>query len=407
MSTYISEKIQEIRNDFPLLRRENPIIYLDNACATLKPESVILAMDQYNREFPTCGGRSMNRLGERVTKAVENVRKTVADFINAKSEAEIIFVRNTTEGINMIARTLDLNPGDVVLTSDKEHNSNLVPWQLLSQHIGVEHRVCRTNVDGTFDFDAYKKALSVGNVKLVAIGHVSNLDGVSIPVKSVIDEAHHFGALVMLDAAQSVPHDKIDVQDLNVDMLVFSGHKMCGPSGTGVVYVKKNIFSRMKPFIVGGSTVAKTTYDSFEILSAPAAYEGGTQDYAGIIGLGEAVRYVEKVGIENISEYVNELNHYATSQILELTDIKILGPDASKRSGILSFFIEGVDIHQVAIALDSGKNVMVRSGQHCVHSWFNDRKILGSVRLSFYFYNNMSDVDDCIAGLKQIIAVYK
>ena len=403
MSQLVSERV---RHDFPLLQSERPLVYFDNACATLKPEPVLQAMDEYNREYPTCGGRSINRLGERVTRAVANARIAVARFLNAAQPEEILFVRNTTEGINLLARGLDLQPGDVVLTTDKEHNSNLVPWQLLAQQRGVVHTVVRTHADGTFDMAAYQAALASGKVRLVAMGQVSNLDGVAIPAEHVIEAAHAAGALVLLDAAQAAPHHHLDVQALDVDMLVFSGHKLCGPSGTGVVYVRHQLLEQLQPFIVGGSTVSATTYDGFTLLPARERFEGGTQDYAGIIGLGAAIAYVTDVGLANISAHEHALNRYATERMSQLTGVQIIGPDAAQRSGILSFTIDGVDIHQIALALDNGSDVLVRSGQHCVHSWFTDRGLYGSVRLSFYFYNTTHEIDQCINGLEQIIAVY-
>ena len=396
-----------IRQDFPLFQNDDSLVYFDNACATLKPESVLQAMDTYNREFPTCGGRSINRLGERVTKAVQSAQSTVAKFINAKQAEEIVFLRNTSEGLNLLARTLDLSTGDIVLTSDKEHNSNLVPWQLAAERSGAIHKIVRTKEDGQFDMHSYETALKEGGVKAVALGQVSNLDGVVIPAEEVITLAHEYGALVVLDAAQAAPHQVIDVQALDVDFLVFSGHKLCGPSGTGVLYGKHALLEELAPFLVGGSTVSATTYEGYELLPTPEKFEAGTQDYAGIIGLEAAVKYVEQIGREEISRHGHKLNAYATEQLQKLPDLHIIGPsDPALRSGILSFYIDGIDIHQIALALDSGSGVQVRSGQHCVHSWFTDRGIFGSVRLSFYIYNTTEEIDRCVEGLEKIQAVY-
>ena len=399
--------MEQYRRDFPLYTQSDELVYFDNACATLKPESVLAAMDTYNREFPTCGGRSINRLGERVTRAVATARARVATFIKAGSPDEILFVRNTTEGINLIAHSWPLQPGEVVLTTDKEHNSNLVPWQLAAARSGATHRVVTTNPDGTFDLAAYEAALADGNVALVAMGQVSNLDGVAIPAKEVVRLAHQYGARVVLDAAQAAPHRVIDVQDLDVDILVFSGHKLCGPSGTGVVYAKRSILDTLPPFIAGGSTVSGTTYTTHELLPAPEKFEGGTQDYAGIIGVAAAIEYITQVGLPAIAEHEQMLNAYATERVRELPGVHIIGPeDATQRSGILSFYIDTIDIHQIAIALDQVAGVQVRSGQHCVHSWFADRGIFGSVRLSFYLYNTTEEIDRCVDGLRKIIAVY-
>ncbi len=399
---------ENLRTDFPLLQKEQPLIYFDNACATLKPEAVLRAMDEYNREYPTCGGRSVNRLGEWVTKTVHESRTKVADFIGARMTEEILFVRNTTEGINLLAYTLPLEAGDVILTTDKEHNSNLVPWQRASARAGAIHKVVRSNPDGTFNLDTYEQALKEGNVKVVAFGMVSNLDGVAIPAREVVALAHYYNATVVLDAAQAAPHQVMNVTELDVDYLVFSGHKLCGPSGTGVVYGKLGLLEHLPPFITGGSTVGASTYDSHTLLSSPEKFEGGTQDYAGIIGLGAAVTYLEAIGLDHIQAHEATLNHYATEQIKQLPMVTVLGPEAAtKRSGILSFTIDNIDIHQIAITLDRSANVAVRSGQHCVHSWFADRGLTGSVRFSFYLYNTKAEIDAAIAALTKIIAVYR
>ena len=396
------------RSDFPLLTAAKPVIYFDNACATLKPESILAAMDEYNRSYPTCGGRSLNHLGEWVTDAVAKARQTVATFINAAAAEEIIFVRNTTEGINLLAHSYPLETGDVILTSDKEHNSNLVPWQLAAARTGAVHKVVRTQADGTFDMAAYQAALAAGGVKLVALGLTSNLDGVSIPAQAVVAAAHAAGATVVLDAAQAAPHQLLDVQALGADFVVFSGHKLCGPSGTGVLYGQADKLAHLRPFITGGSTVSATTYTTHDWLPLPARFEGGTQDYAGIIGLGAAMEYLDIIGLPAIAEHEQALNQYATSRLIDLPGVKILGPaEAASRGGILSFMVEGIDMHQIALTLDSSANVAVRSGQHCVHSWFADRGWPGSVRWSFYLYNTTDEIDVAVASLSDIIKVYR
>jgi len=395
------------RQDFPLLQTAKPLIYFDNACATLKPESVLQAMDTYNREFPTCGGRSVNRLGSRVTKAVQAARKVAARFVNAAHEDEIVFLRNTTEGINLLAHSLSLSEGDIILTTDKEHNSNLVPWQLAAKRTNAKHQVVRTQDDGTFSIDVYRAALASGSVKVVAMGMTSNLDGVSIPAQEVVSLAHEYGAVVVLDAAQAAPHQLLDVQKLEADFVVFSGHKLCGPSGTGVLYGTRAAWTTLQPFLVGGSTVSSTTYTEYELLQVPERFEAGLQDYAGIIGLAAAMEYVDLVGRDEIARHEHKLNAYATAQLEQLSGVTILGPtDPAERGGIVSFYIPTIDMHQIAITLDTASSVLVRSGQHCVHSWFHDRDIVGSVRLSFYLYNTTDEIDVCMAGLEKVIAVY-
>lgn len=397
---------EKIKNDFPLLGNQiggKKIIYFDSACMSLKPRQVVEAMNQYYFEFPACAGRSSHRLGELVTKKVKEARQAIAKFINA-DEQEIVFTRNTTEAINLLANSLDLKNGDVVLSTDREHNSNLIPWQILAKKKGIRHEIVRSGGDGVFDLKKYKKL--VKGAKLVALVHTSNLDGTTIPAKEIIKIAHDNGALVFLDAAQSAPHQKLDVKDLDVDFLAFSGHKMLGPTGTGVFYGKYNLLQKLEPFLVGGDTVEYSTYDDHRMLQAPAKFEAGLQDYAGIIGFGEAVKYLEQVGFDNIREQELKLNRYMTEEISKFTKVKIIGSsDSDLRSGIISFYIDGVDMHQVAIMLDEMSGVMIRSGQHCVHSWFNDRKIKNSARASLYFYNTMAETEEFIGSLNKIMKI--
>ncbi|MFH1254934.1 MAG: cysteine desulfurase [bacterium] len=398
--------LEKIKKDFPLLNNQvstKLIVYFDNACMSLKPKQVVGAMNEYYFEYPACAGRSSHKLGELVTKKVKEARQIVANFINA-NEQEIVFTRNTTEGINLLARSLDLKNGDLVLATDKEHNSNLVPWQVLVKKKGIRHEIVRSNDDGSFNLEKYKEL--VKETKLVSMVHTSNLDGTTIPAKEIIKIAHENGALVFLDAAQSTPHKKIDVKDLGVDFLAFSGHKMLGPTGTGILYGKQNLLKKLEPFMVGGDTVEYSTYTDHKTLKAPEKFEAGLQDYAGIIGLGEAVKYLEDIGFDNIREQELKLNRYITEGINKLPGIKIIGPnDPALRSGIISFYIDGMDMHQTALMLDEMSNVMIRSGQHCVHSWFNDKKIKNSARVSLYFYNTMEEAKIFVETLNKIIKI--
>ncbi|MDP2736875.1 MAG: aminotransferase class V-fold PLP-dependent enzyme, partial [bacterium] len=347
--------LEKIRQDFPLFQKNingKPPVYFDNACMSLKPLPVIEAMNKYYYDYPACAGRSGHKLGDMVTKKVAEARIKMAQFINAKHVEEIIFTRNTTEGINLIAHTLKFNKGDIILTTDKEHNSNLIPWQVLAKKIGVIHKVVPSKSDNTFDLEKFESLMSA-KVKLVAMGQTSNLDGVSIPAKQIIKIAHSHGALVLLDAAQAAPHKKIDVADLDVDFLAFSGHKMLGPTGTGVLYGKKQLLENLEPFLTGGDTVEFSTYTDHKLLPIPEKFEAGLQDYAGIIGLGAAAEYLQNIGYENIAEQELKLNKYLTEEILKIPKVKIIGPaDPALRSGIVSFYIDGIDSHQIAILLD-------------------------------------------------------
>lgn len=396
-----------IRADFKILdksnNKKNPI-YFDNASMSLKPRSVVDAMNDYYFNHPTAAGRSSYKLAEITANKIKDVRRLVSNFINARNESEVIFIRNTTEAINLIAHSLKLEAGDIVLTSDKEHNSNLIPWQLLVEKKGIQHKIVGFKDDGTFDLEAYKEL--VKGVKLVAMVHTSNLDGTTIPAKEIIEIAHANAALVLLDAAQSAPHQKIDVRDLDVDFLAFSGHKMLGPTGTGVLYGKYSLLEKLEPFMVGGGTVEYSTYTDYKMLKAPEKFEAGLQDYAGIIGLGEAIKYLEAVGLDNIKAQELKINTYITQEISKLSKIKIIGPlDASLRSGIISFYVEGEDMHQFASLLDEMSSIMIRSGQHCVHSWFNDKKIKNSARISLYFYNTMEEAEILVSSLIKIMKI--
>ncbi len=395
--------ITKIRHDFPVLSEKG--VYFDNACQSLRPQSVIDAVTEYYREYSACAGRSNHHLAAKVTQKCDDARARVAKFLRAKRKEEIVFTRNTTEGINLVANTLNLKEGDVVLTSDKEHNSNLVPWQMLHNKAGIIHRIVRSRDDNTFDLDAYTQALGNG-VKLVSLGMTSNLDGVTIPADEIVRLAHQHGALVLFDAAQAVPHQVIGVQKLDVDFLAFSGHKILGPSGTGVLYGKYKLLETLSPFLVGGDTVSSSTYESCEFLPPPEKFEAGLQDYAGIIGLGEAVSYLESVGIAEIQKQEYALNSYITEELQKIPNLVILGPsDPKERSGIISFYIPGIDHHQIALMLDSSSKIMVRSGQHCVHSWFADRKIPGSVRASVYFYNTLEEAELFVKELRKVISI--
>ncbi len=398
--------IDKIRADFNILKGGNGLasIYLDSACMSLKPKAVIDAMDDYYLNYPACAGRSSHKLGDKVTKKIKETRQIIAKFINANNENEIIFTRNTTEGINLLANSFGFKKGDIILISDKEHNSNLVPWLLLRDRVGIVVKIIPSNEDGTFNLDNLHSLIS--GVKLVSIAHTSNLDGFTNPVKEIIEIAHKNNALVFLDAAQSIPHIKIDVKDLDVDFLAFSGHKMLGPTGTGVFYGKYKLLEKLEPFMVGGDTVLSSTYDNYEMLKAPDKFEAGLQDYAGIIGLGEAVKYLSQFNFNDIKEHELKLNTYITEELQKIPQIKIIGPrSAVDRSGIVNFYIENTDMHKFAIMLSEMANISIRSGQHCVHSWFNGKKIYNSARVSLYIYNTMEDAEAFITNLNKILKI--
>lgn len=402
--------VEKIRADFPALsqlRNKKPVHYLDSACMTLRPKQVIDKINEYYTQYPACAGRSYHSWGNRVTQEVEKAREIIQKFINAKKSQEIIFTKNATEAINLVAASYPLKQGDVVLTLDKEHNSNLLPWQVLTKK-GIIHEIVKTDDDNTFNMDTFGTVLKnkKGKVRFCAFGMTSNLDGVSIPAKEIIKRCHKEGIIVLLDAAQAIPHHKIDVCNLDADFIAFSGHKMCGPSGIGVLYGKKEQLDRLQPLNIGGETVIDTTYTSSTPEVLPHRLEGGLQHYSGIIGLGAACNYLSSIGHASIEKQELLLNTRITDglqQEIEKGDIELIGPkDPKMRGGIFNIILSRLDAHEAAIMLDQ-RNVMVRSGAHCVHSWFNARKKKISLRASLYFYNNEDDADAFVKGIKEII----
>lgn len=398
--------IQKIRQDFPILQKPG-IVYFDNACMSLKPRPVLDAMMGYYQEYTACAGRSNHRLSRVCEEKYQEARKSLQKFIGAKKQEEVVFTRNTTEGINLIAHSMDLKNGDVVVSSDREHNSNLIPWQLLKERKGVEHRIARSHEDFTFDMEGFKSSMSK-QVKLVSIVWTSNIDGYTLPVKEIIKTAHDFGALVLLDSAQAVPHSKTDVRKLDADFLAFSGHKMLGPTGTGVLYGKHELLERLEPFMAGGETVEFTTYETHKFLKPPEKFEAGLQDYAGMIGLGEAARYLERIGLENIESHEKSLNKLISQKLSEIPNLQIAGvQNPELRGGIIPFNIKGMKYHDISLMLDRNHGIAIRSGQHCCHSWFRGHGIEGSARASLYLYNTQEEAGLFSEAVKKIAKLGK
>jgi cysteine desulfurase/selenocysteine lyase len=380
-----------LREDFATLREDDAPAYLDNACVTLKPDSVVDAIQDYYTKTPGCGGRSVHRYGTKVSQAVTNSRSKLQHFLNAESASEVVFTRNTTHSLNQVAHGLSWSKGDVVLTTDREHNSNLVPWLQLEQEQGIDHQVVASHADNTFDMEAFEKSCADAGsqLKLVSMSHVGNLDGVKIPIKEISKVAHDHGALVCVDGAQSTPHMSVDVQDLDIDFLAFSVHKMCGPSGMGGLWGRYDLLDGMRTIQAGGQTVENATYDSIKWASPPGRFEGGLGNFSGMIATGAAVDYLSNIDLNEVNKHEMRLNQIMTDGIKDLPGIEIIGPlDARKRGGICSILMGDIPVHDIAILLDEAAGVMVRSGQHCVHSWFNSRgHSNGSLRASAYLYN--------------------
>jgi cysteine desulfurase/selenocysteine lyase len=397
----------KVRPDFPVLSREVspgiPLVYLDSTATSQKPEVVIQAMDRYYRYFNANIHRGVHTLAEESTAAYEDARNIIANFIGAGSSREVIFTRNTTESINLVAMTwgkAHLKPGDLVILTEMEHHSNLVPWQILAEEKKLRLEFIEVTPDGLLDLESYQKLLGE-QPKLVAFTHMSNVLGTINPAHEIILMAHSVGALTLVDAAQSVPHIKVDVGKLDADFLVFSGHKMCGPTGIGILFGKKNILESMPPFMGGGDMIKRVSLRSFTPNSLPHKFEAGTPAVAEAIGLGAAVKYLETIGMNAIAEYEHYLIAYALDRLEEVPGVKVFGPSADKKGGIASFTIEGVHPHDVAQILDR-EGIAVRAGHHCampLHEKFN---IPATTRASFYLYNTISEIDSLVDGLYKV-----
>lgn len=398
--------IEKIREDFPIFRNQpHPPIYFDNACTSLKPFLIIEAQKEYFEKFPACAERSSHVLSKELTERIEKARLKIAEFIKAKKPEEIIFTKNATEAINLIAFSFNFKDGDLVLTSDKEHNSNLLPWLFQVKKGKIRHRVILSKLDNTFDFEQFKEILNQEkNIGLLSIVQTSNLDGHTFPVKEIIEIAHQKDILVLLDSTQTVPHQSVNVKDLDVDFLVFSGHKMLGPPGIGVLYGKLELLEKLNPFLLGGGTVKNSFYSDYSLLKSPEKFEAGIQNYSGILGLEAAVDYLEKLGFQKIKEQEESLNSYITQNLLQFPELKIIGPiDFKKRGSIITFIIRNKDPQEVALLLEEISKIYVRAGQFCVHSWFNSCQIKSAVRASFYFYNTLEEAEIFTKTIERII----
>ena len=395
--------ISKYRKDFPILNSDDSPVYLDSACMTLRPQAVIDAITDYYTNYPACGGRSVHKLSWQVTENFEMARDSLRRFMGAENASEIVFTKNATESMNIVANGLNLRKGDQVLTSDKEHNANVVPWHHLAKYKGIKYDVLPAKDNYFFDTEALKETLN-SKTKLFSFVHTSNLDGHSNPAKEIVEICHDKGVKVMMDTAQSAPHKEINVVDLDVDFAAVSAHKFCGPSGMGALYGKFDELKELIPTYVGGSTVVNSTYKDYKLLPPPSCFEAGLQNYAGAIGSGAAAEYIMNIGRDNIQEHENKLNKLMTNELKDVESLNLVGPsDANQRGGIFSFNLDGWDPTEVAMHLDEEYNIAIRSGMHCVHSWFNSRGIEGTARASVYLYNNEEDVLSFTNAIKESI----
>jgi cysteine desulfurase / selenocysteine lyase len=401
--------IEKIRADFPILHEKHhddiPLIYLDNAASSQKPLQVIDGLNDYYRLYNANVHRGIHKLSEAATEEYESARKKVQKFINAKSRREIIYTRGTTESINLVAHTwgrANLNSGDVVLSTVMEHHSNIVPWQMLAIEKGFTVKFIPTNPDGTLNIDAYKSLLHENNVKLVTVVHSSNVLGTVNPVAEMATLAHEQGALIMVDGAQSVPHMPVDVQALDVDFFAFSGHKMIGPTGIGVLYGKRNILNEMPPWMGGGDMISKVTLDGSTWNDLPYKFEAGTPSIAEAIGLGFAVDYLTEVDMEKIHQHEQIMTEYALERMAEVPGVTVYGPSAEKKGAVVAFTVADIHAHDVAQLLDS-HGVAVRAGHHCAMPLHDDILCVPATsRASFYLYNTPQEIDVFIDALYQV-----
>lgn len=395
--------VDEVRKDFPILK--TGVIYLDSTASSLTPEPVLDKMLEYYREYRANVERGVHRLSTRASEEFEAARKKVADFINARSTSEIIMTRNTTEGINLVASGLKWKRGDRIVTSVLEHHSDFIVWLRVRDKFGARvELVCPREPlkEGILDLKDFEEAID-DKTKLVAITHVSNVLGVVQPVREITRMAHDHGAYVVVDAAQSVPHMKVDVQRIGCDFLAFSGHKMCAPTGSGVLYMREEVAEEVEPLIIGGGSIEEVGTDYYKLAACPRRFEGGTPDVAAVIGLGAAVDYLSGIGMDKIEAHGARLVKKMYDGLNGLSHVEVYGPEPERRVSIVPFNVGDLNPHDVALALDVSANIMVRSGHHCAQPL--SRMVIGkpgTVRASCYLYNTLDEVDVLVSAVEEI-----
>jgi cysteine desulfurase / selenocysteine lyase len=396
--------IQDIRRDFPILNQEvngHPLVYLDSSATSQKPIQVIETLENYYKEINSNVHRGVHTLGTRATDAYEGAREKVRKFINAKSTQEVIFTRGTTTSLNTVASSYaaaNLKAGDEIVITYMEHHSNIIPWQQVARRTGAELKYIPLQEDGTLSLEDVRATIT-DKTKIVSIMQVSNVLGVINPVKEIAQIAHDHGAIMVVDAAQSAPHMKIDVQDLDCDFLAFSGHKMCAPTGIGVLYGKKKLLENMEPIEFGGEMIDFVHLQESTWKELPWKFEGGTPIIAGAIGLGAAIDYLTVIGLDNIAEHEHKLVAYALEKMSAVPGMAIYGPmDPAKRAGLVTFNISDVHPHDVATVLDA-EGIAVRAGHHCAQPLMRWLKVSSTARASFYLYNTEEDIDKLVEGL--------
>jgi cysteine desulfurase / selenocysteine lyase len=400
-----------IRDDFPILKREVhpgvPLVYLDSTATSQKPQAVIQAMDDYYRLTNANIHRGVHTLAEESTASYEGARERIAAFIGAASPREVIYTRNTTESINLVAYSWGrkyLKAGDVVILTEMEHHSNLVPWQMLATELNLRLEFIPVGPDYLLDLDAYRQLLQLGP-KLVSFTHMSNVLGTITPAKEIIRLAHEAGALTLVDGAQSVPHFAVNVQELGADFMAFSAHKMLGPTGIGILWGREALLEAMPPFMGGGDMIKKVFLRSFAPNDLPHKFEAGTPAIAEAIGFGAAVDYLSKIGMDAIERHEREITAYALDRLSEVPGLAVYGPAIEKKGGVVSFTMVGVHPHDVAQILDT-EGVAVRAGHHCAMPLHQKLNLPATTRASFYLYSTNEEVDRLAHGLGSVIKMF-
>jgi cysteine desulfurase/selenocysteine lyase len=406
-----AKQFKKIKTDFPIFSRkihsEKPLVYLDSAATSQKPLKVIQVMDDFYRGSNANIHRGIHELAEEATGLYESARTQIARFLHVEDARQIIFTRNTTESINLVARTWgekDLQKGDLILLTRMEHHSNLVPWYMLRDKKDLRISFIEITESGELDLEQYASLLDQ-NPKIVAFTHMSNVLGTINPARIITQMAHDAGALVLIDGAQSVPHFPVNLTELDADFYAFSAHKMCGPTGIGVLFGKLPLLEQMPPFLGGGDMIRKVTFEGFSVNSIPYKFEAGTPAIAEGVGFGAAIDYLESIGMETIADYEQKMTRYAMQVLSAENGVTIIGPEAEKRGGVVSFSFEGVHPHDVAQILDS-EGIAVRAGHHCAMPLHQLLNLPATTRLSLYLYNSTEDIDALVKGLAKVRKIF-
>jgi cysteine desulfurase/selenocysteine lyase len=395
--------VAAIRRDFPILHQTvngKPLVYLDNAASSQRPKSVIEAISRYYEHDHANVHRGVHTLSQRATDAYEGARETIRRFINARDTKEIVFVRGTTEAVNLVAQSFlrpGFQPGDEILISALEHHANIVPWQILREQVGAVLKVIPINEQGVVDFDEFEKLIGP-RTRLLALAHVSNALGTIVPVEDFIKVAKQHGVPVLLDGAQAIPHTAVDVQALGCDFYCFSSHKMLGPTGMGVLYGKRELLEKMPPWQGGGDMILSVSFEKTTFNQLPWKFEAGTPHISGAIGLATAIDYLEQIGMDRIAAYENELLEYATERLSALPGLNIVGT-APEKAAVVSFTLDGIHPHDIGTILDT-EGVAIRTGHHCAMPVMDFFKIPATARASMSFYNTREEIDRLVAALE-------